>query len=183
VKTFDVTIKGVTPLLMNRFPDVGEFDSKLKVNNPNIDGKEKALEKVYSLDGKPYQPSTHIWRALTNAGKDLRVKGKGKATYSKMIASMVCVQPDAIMHKIPKFDIFSCLTVNPNTGNRCVTHRPRFSKWELDFQLLVDDEIPTEVLKEALDRAGKYVGIGDWRPDRKGVHGKFIVTRFEETEG
>ena len=42
--------------------------------------------------------------------------------------------------------------------------------------------LPTDVLKEVLDRAGKYWGIGDWRPGTKGIHGKFMVTEFKEVK-
>jgi len=64
---------------------------------------------------------------------------------------------------------------------RIVRYRPRFDKWELDFTLrLHDDQLPTEVIKEILDYAGLYVGIGDFRPGKGGKFGKFMVTRFEE---
>lgn len=175
----DVTIKGVTPLLQNRHPDIGEFDSKVKITNPTVDKKNEVLKKLYVIDGKIYQPSDHIWRSISNAGKDLRVKGKGKSTYSKMLASMVQVIPDAIPHKNTDFDVFSKLVINPSNKVRIPSHRPRFKDWELDFQLIVDEEIPVEVLKEALERAGRYVGIGDWRPDKKGIFGKFMVTKFQ----
>ena len=35
-------------------------------------------------------------------------------------------------------------------------------------------------MKNILDYGGQYVGIGDWRPEKKGKYGKFIVTSFKE---
>jgi len=55
--------------------------------------------------------------------------------------------------------------------------RPRFNKWALDFSIIVThDALPKAVLKELLDHAGRYMGIGDYRPK----FGTFIVTKFEE---
>lgn len=183
-KKFKVTIVGVTPLLMNKPKEYG-FDSTVAKKVPlqgTDEAKKAALDKIYSIKGKAYQPADHLRGALVNAGKDLRVKGKGKSTYSKMIASMVRIEPDAIMHKHTEFDIHSVFTVNPNTRGRNMTYRPRLQEWELSFDIIAEDEIPTDVLKEVLDRAGKYWGIGDWRPGTKGIHGKFMVTEFKEVK-
>ena len=57
-----------------------------------------------------------------------------------------------------------------------------FKDWELSFEILIgDDQIPIEVIKLALDHAGQYVGIGDFRPGKGGKFGKFIVTEFKES--
>lgn len=53
-------------------------------------------------------------------------------------------------------------------------------KWGVDFTIILNDEsVDENTVKEVLEHAGKYVGIGDWRPQTKGVMGKFMVTRFE----
>ena len=182
MKVIESEVRGVTPLLMNRFPGLGQFDEKVKIVNPNIDGVQDAVKKLYSINGTIYQPASHIRGTLINAGKDLRIKGKGKATYSKTLASMVVVEPEAIPHKFKEWTVFPACTVNPSTKGRIVTYRPKFDKWELEFRLIIDDEVPIEVVKEALERAGRYVGIGDWRPATKGMYGKFMVTKFDVVE-
>ena len=58
--------------------------------------------------------------------------------------------------------------------------RPLIRKWEIDFNIKITDDIPEDVLKSILDYGGQYIGIGDWRPDKKGKYGKFIVTSFKE---
>lgn len=92
---------------------------------------------------------------------------------------MVMIEPEAIKHKYKEFDIHIIRTVNPNTKGMNMTKRPRLKKWELGFIAEIDNEIPIDVFKEALERAGKYVGIGDWRPATKGIHGRFMVTKFK----
>lgn len=178
MNTFKVRIEGVTPLLMNK-PKEYEGDSNVDVRNKAIESDEDVRRKIYVLGGKVYQPATQIRGALVNAAKDLRVKGKGKATYSKLIASMVMVEPEAIPHLKKDFDIHIVRGVNPSTRGAVMIKRPRLKEWALEFSVVADEEIPADVLREAFDRAGKYVGIGDWRPGTKGVHGKFQVTKFE----
>lgn len=59
-------------------------------------------------------------------------------------------------------------------------HRPMLPEWELEFNIIFDDsDIPPEVLKNVLDWAGQFSGIGDWRPNKGGKYGKFMITKFE----
>lgn len=54
--------------------------------------------------------------------------------------------------------------------------RPRFDQWEAAGELVVtDDMITTDVLSAILSTAGRYKGLGDWRPGGKtpGVYGMF----------
>jgi hypothetical protein len=54
--------------------------------------------------------------------------------------------------------------------------RPRFDKWSASGDLIVtDDQITGDVLTDIFERAGKYKGLGDWRPGGKtpGTYGMF----------
>jgi len=179
MQVFEVKIEGTTPLLMNKPPQYAGDDT-VKIKNPNIDEDKELKSKVYTADGIVFHPGTHIRGSLINAAKDLRVKGKGKSTYSKMFGSMIEVEPETIPHLFTDFDVHIVRTRNPSTGGMNMTKRPRLKKWALEFNLKVEDEIPKEVVKVALERSGRYVGIGDWRPSTKGIHGKFITTKFKE---
>ena len=180
MERYNVKIKGVTPLLFNRFIEAS-IVSKTKRrpgSTKDIDPKEKLyLDKK----GKIYTPSTHIRGMLINAGKSFKIVGKGKATYSKLIGSSIAVLPEMLIHETQKWNTFSISAVNPNTKGRMMTHRPKLDKWSITFDLIFNEEdMPMEVIKQILDHGGQYVGIGDWRPDKKGQYGKFIVEKFEE---
>ena len=70
--------------------------------------------------------------------------------------------------------------VPPRTGPRVMIYRPMWKEWKLCFGIeVLEEEFPTEVLKEILDVAGKRHGIGDWRPK----FGQFMVTLFDESKG
>lgn len=175
-----ISIEGISPLLFNRFIQA-ELETKSK-KQTGADKDKDPKDKLYTLpDGAIYTPSSHIEGMIVNAAKNFKVKGKGKSTYSKLAGSVIEVIPDAIPHKLQEYTIFRTTAVNPNTRGRMVVDRPKMEKWALDFNIKVlDDGFPAEVLKEVIDYGGNYVGIGDWRPDKKGKFGKFIVTRFEK---
>lgn len=178
MKTIDVTIKGITPLLMHRFPtDGADEPSKRRPGVP--DWKQEAKFALYENGGELYQPAEHLERALTAAGANFKIAGKRGKTYSSLIGSTVDIMPDTIPHKIQKYEVDSRPVVVQRA--RIMRYRPRLDNWELSFQLrLHDDQLPTSVIKEVLDYAGLYVGIGDYRPSRKGKYGKFTVTEFNE---
>ncbi len=182
MKTYNVTITGITPLLMNRPSALIGDNIKEKVQT-ELTPKESAELKIYEIDGKLYQPETHIKGSLVESGKNQKVVGKGKATYSKIVGYAVEINPFEIVHKKQKWETFSVLAVNPTTKGRNMLHRPMLKEWELDFEVTFDeDQIPSSVLKEVFERAGRIVGIGDWRPAKKGRFGKFQVTSFKEAK-
>ena len=67
-------------------------------------------------------------------------------------------------------------------GSRVNRTRARFDPpWSCTVTVDVDGElIDREQLLEWLEIAGRQVGLGDWRPEKSGVFGRFKVTSFEE---
>lgn len=182
MKTYKVTIQGITPLLMNR-PSSLIGDISKERTQSDITPKQLAKDKLYQIEGKLYQPETHIKGSLVEAGKSQKVVGSGKSTYSKIIGYAVEINPFEILHKNQNWEVFSVLAVNPTTKGRNLLHRPMLKIWELDFEVTFDEEqISSIILKEVMDRAGKFVGIGDWRPGKKGRFGKFQITSWKEAK-
>ena len=78
------------------------------------------------------------------------------------------------------FEVDSRSVVIPATGGRIMAHRPRLDEWKLSFTLEVDDSMfAPELVRQIVDDAGRKVGLGDFRPDRKGPFGKFVVTEWK----
>lgn len=176
-----VNIKGVTPLLMNRFQD-RSIEGKSKSKG---EGKEMNIEDKLWLtkEKKPYIPSVYFYRAMIDSGKRLQVRGQKKATYSKIIGAILQINPDVIELK-GKWEEYRISAVNPMTKGRMMVSRPKFDLWSCEFELFINgDDIAPETLNTLLVDAGQRTGIGDWRPEKKGQFGKFIVTKFEEIKG
>lgn len=183
MRKYEIEIKGITDYLMNRFDEATiDTTSKKRTGSLKTKDKEQLEKKFYTTtDGEIYVPSTQIVGCLINAGKQFRVVGKGKATYSKIFGANIQIEPECLIMQNQKYSVFRISGVNPNTRGRMMISRPRFSDWGLKFQLICyDDQIPSEVINQALEEGGRSVGIGDWRPDKKGRFGKFQVTKFKE---
>lgn len=61
---------------------------------------------------------------------------------------------------------FSLFTKRAKVGaNKHVRVRPRFDTWALRGTLVVwDDQLTEAALRNIVEYAGRYVGLGDWRP-------------------
>ena len=180
-RKYMLEVKGVSPLLMNRFIDT-QIDMKSKKRTGSL--HERDIEdKLYLDKGKPYIPSVYFRNCMIEAGKQFKIAGKGKSNFSKLIGSAVEIAPAIIHIEGEKYDIFRISAVNPMTKGRMMVSRPKFNDWVCNFEIITnDDGIDGETVKEIFEHAGKYVGIGDWRPDKKGIYGKFMITSFHEVK-
>jgi hypothetical protein len=179
MQKINVTIRGISPLLMHRFPEnEGKIEEKSKKRAGNPEYEKEVEQGIYKFpDGKPYQPASHIEGTMIKASTNFQISGKKKKTYKDLVKGSVFVFPDAIPHKIQKWIVDRRSVVVPATRGRVIRARPRLDNWELDFTIEIrNDQLPIEVVKQILDTAGNEVGIGDFRPR----FGRFIVTRFEE---
>jgi hypothetical protein len=175
-----VTIQGTTPLLFNRFRDV-QIEGKSKKRTGAM-AESEIEDKLYQDEkGKTLLPSVYLKNCIVEASKQFKIVGKGKSTYSKLVASTVDIAPFMIELDAGKYEVFRISAVNPMTRGRMMTERPKYNKWEATFEIVLNDEqLDVSVINEILESAGKYVGIGDWRPQTKGMFGKFMITSFKK---
>jgi len=175
-----VQIEGTTPILFNRFRDTA-IEGKSKKRTGAL--AETEIEDKLYLDekGNPQLPSVYLKNSITEASKQFKIVGKGKSTYSKLVASTVDIEPFMIDLKSGKYEVFRISAVNPMTKGRMMTERPKYIKWKAEFEIILNDPaVPVSVINEILEHSGKYVGIGDWRPEKKGMFGKFMITSFKK---
>jgi hypothetical protein len=177
MKKINVTIKGVLPLLQHKMSIAQEAQlaSKTKKNmgQANSDVCEDYLYKVNDII---CQPAEHIRSAIIKRLVDYKIQGKGKKTFKELGQGALDVFPEYIPHKNQNWVVDSRTVVIPATKGRAVRLRPRFDDWELNFDIVIrNDALPVEVVKSALDDAGMYGGLGDYRPR----FGQFIVTKFQ----
>lgn len=64
---------------------------------------------------------------------------------------------------------------------RVMRTRPRFTEWALTFTAYWEPSAFDAVLfRQCLESAGKFIGLGDFRPDKGGTFGRFVVAKMEE---
>lgn len=190
-KHITVTIEGVTPLLCNRFHEEAqqkvEGGTAMTVNGDRGTPREQADPKVYrDSAGKPVIPGPNLFSCLIEAGKYHKV-GKKQVTTgrSSLIPAGISVleieAPLVDAEGAPaEWEVDSRPIVNPATKGRRLTHRPRFDVWRVSFTLEVDAGMfDPKFIRQLVDDAGSRIGLGDFRPDRKGPFGKFKVARWD----
>jgi hypothetical protein len=111
---------------------------------------------------------------MIKSASNNRIAGRGKKTFKDAFKGGVFVEPRLIPHKISKWEIDLQNVVVQRS--RVIRARPRFDEWELDFQILnIDERITPNIIKDILVDAGRFCGIGDFRPR----YGRFEVVKFE----
>jgi hypothetical protein len=146
--------------------------------------EEEARQAIYrDPNNRICIPALMVKACLRQAGSEFRVLGRGKGSYKCHIMAGLRISPEYIPLRIPNGNDPEKsweIDVRPVRikANRVLRGRPRFNEWELEFILeVLDEQLLTEkVLKELLDFAGKYEGLGDFRPE----FGLFEVVDFEQ---
>jgi len=174
MKTYKVEIKGTAPLLQNKIPDDLEVTQK---KGEGKDTPENCEVKLYKFDNKICQPAIHIEKAMIKTATGIKQRGGGRKSYKDLFKGSVFVKPEYIPHKNQKWEAHKDTVVIPSTKGRITRYRPVLRGWVLSFEIeVLDDRIPQDVVKLALDEAGRTNGLGDNRPR----FGRFIVSKFEE---
>ncbi len=199
MKKFQVSIQGLVPLLQARHltPNEEEEITNLKQSKQkkrDVTDKEQFDVHAYkNKSGKFYQPSEMIEAAMAKAAVNFKMEGK--KSYKDVIKGGIIVNPIEILHKNQAVDLNLKSSdggsakakgwyvddrwgKNPNTRGAVWVVRPRIDEWQLDFSidLLQDERVSAQTLKDILAYAGLYVGIGAWRPK----FGRFEITAFKE---
>lgn len=180
-----VTIEGTTPLIMGRFTEEDAIKVSAGTSTVSVGSKgtprEQAKKKAYSdSEGNLYIPGPNIFAGLIEAGK-FHKSGKSKVTTKKssLIPAGISLLDIICPLGTKDFEVDSRSVVIPATGGRIMAHRPRLDTWRLSFQLEVDTRMFSEQFVRALvDDFGQKIGLGNFRPERKGPFGKFVVTEW-----
>ena len=170
---------GISPLLMNSNQTVNPFHPVSVQKKPLTSKRKKTEEDIlklldldyegslyYDSDVGVYVPAICVEATLRNGAKKIR-KGSD-------VKSCVFVSPDFIeliydgpsdLEGLLKDDRFK--DVRPVVVQRAsmLKCRPRFDKWEINFDLTFDPKIfNDEDIELITDIAGRQIGLCDYRP-------------------
>jgi len=196
MKKYNIKIKAnpVFPFyLQHRMDDVdlkkweesrGRIIERKDLNQDDIVKAEYHSYK--NLEGDYYIPANHIMGALINAGKLVKAKvGNATKSMTNVVAGMFYVKSLNGNHDQipigPWDDILKVSAVNQNIKARVMTYRPKWKDWSAEFELIVDnDTVTDQTIKTVVEYAGAYVGIGSWRPEKKGQYGRYVIEEFKK---
>lgn len=187
-----ITIEGITPMLLNRFTDAAAEKASSGTTGAIASAdrgspKEQAEGRLYrDEDDNLVIPNPNLFRCILDAGKFFKA-GRSKVTTQKSSLIPACLMIHELTIPIETKEGWTVDTRPvriPATGGRILCHRPCFNDWKLSFSCELDTEIMGgKLFREIVDAAGKRIGLGDFRPDCKGPFGRFVVTHWKESNG
>jgi hypothetical protein len=187
VKLIEIEIRGTSPLLIHRFGEDAEgAKSTRNMEIKKEEPREIARRNAYiAADGTFYFNAFSIPGAMGNAGANHKSRGSRKSLRF-VVPSAIRMTTDAVTilngtGPAKDFEVDSRPVTIPATKGRVMRHRPRFDSWGAKFTFqLNDDLLSVETAHQLLNEAGVGIGIGDFRPEKRGPFGTFRVVSFKE---
>jgi hypothetical protein len=137
-------------------------------------------EHLHTKDGIVIIPETAIIQCIHSGVRYLGEKKKGMATWTKHFEGGIAMFEPAITNiqvkDVTYEDIYSNADGVRGSGKRVYRRFPIMAPWSAKFSVTVlDPEITEDVFVRHLEVAGKYRGIGRWRPEKGGQNGRFAI--------
>jgi hypothetical protein len=175
VEIYAVKIVGTKPLLMHAPTGLGD-KPKLR-RGEHLEPKVEAEASLYKdSEGKIVIPAINVKACIREAGRNYRISGR-RTTFASMIRAGLDIRPSPY---IPLIHNGWVVDIRPVVvqRSRILRARPRFDEWSLEFQIINNDPtiIHKDTLKKIIEDAGKYCGLGDYRPE----FGLFKLEKFED---
>jgi hypothetical protein len=141
-------------------------------------------------DGAVFIPPMAFKNCIADAAKyiGMQVPGKGKATYTKNFEAGVLVTDPLVLpfkkEGVPGEWLFLPSDGKRGSGKRVDKCYPIIREWSGEVKFFIFDEtITEEVFRAHLDQAGKFIGIGRFRPRNNGFYGRFIIESLQWVDG
>lgn len=186
MKLIEVTIKGISPLIINRFKESDEQPEAVKKSTKKDYGspREQAEQTPYRDEDtlKLWIPTVWVTGTIRTVASDYKLPGTRKSV--KSISGGAIIPTDEKMYfledyKLKDIEIDSRPVVIQRA--RIMRHRARLEEWSVKLQLQIDEDIlPTDHVHQILNDAGRRAGLGDYRPQKGGPFGRFAVTSWKE---
>lgn len=181
--TATARLKSVSPYSQSRHHDTEKLAKELPKDFETRTWRERLH---YDADGRVFIPPMCFKNCLSEAAKFLsrQIPGKGKATYTKHFEAGVLV-PEPLILPLKKDDVKGEWLFLPADGKRGSGKRvdkcyPVIPEWSGNVQFLIlDDMITEDVFTDHLKEAGRFIGIGRFRPRNNGFYGRFMVEGVE----
>jgi hypothetical protein len=200
-QSMQVKVKGIAPLVMHNGRLADPFDPFTRELKRITSKRKKTDEDLMAASSVEWcgglyhtEGDIEIGDGVVLWGKNIKpivpasllkaciVEGAKKAKLGKQAKAGVIVDEDCEleytgpkdMNKLMSEPRFALRKQARVQQNRVMRTRPIFREWALAFGVEYDPEVMNvEQVLEALIQAGRYVGLGDWRPE----FGRFEVVR------
>jgi hypothetical protein len=202
---YGVSVRGISAMLQNPMTEdtldtlLHGSGCKRKSANKDIKPEDIALKRLcLGPNGEFGIPANYLFASLVTAGRHVIFDKKTKMSTadSSLVPAFLSIAPELINENgdgfIPFTDQDHKYVVDKRKGNlksgagkgvAVAIVRPKFMEWAFNVKIDVDhDQIDIDKIKDLFLAAGRYSGLGDFRPSCKGQFGRFKVVKFAEIE-
>jgi hypothetical protein len=182
MKKATVTLTSASPYSQSRLYSA-EVPKLEKESAADYDARNWREHQHYDRKtGEVYIPPMALKNALMECAQYLgeKIPGKGNATWTKHFTAGLLVT-DPIMLGVKKDETegetFMCHADGKrNSGTRVPRKFPVIHDWEATATFyILDESITKDVFTRYLEEAGKFIGVGRFRPRNGGFYGRFHV--------
>lgn len=178
-----VYLKSMSPYGQSRFHNTEKLP---KEGADDYDKRTWRERQHYNEFGNIIIPAQCFSGCIRDAAKylSIQIPGKGKSTYTKHFASGVSVFEPLVLKIKKDQTAFHDLYLNSDgirgSAKRVIRRMPILPSWEgwVEF-MIFDDTITKDVFEHVLREAGKFIGIGQFRPQNGGSQGRFMVEKLQ----
>jgi hypothetical protein len=195
-------IESLSPGMLQN-PATGELLESLRTKKPiQTTGRELTIEvdaakKMYRSDPDPVTkvscmgiPMQNIMSCMVIAGRYVKSGKKALSTakdtmiysFMEFVENFCAFEGCDAEGNIPwnPFPVKGTMHNGASEVAVCI-NRPRIPHWKTSFTVRFDDtqKVDESTLIELVKTAGRQVGLGDWRPGKRGRFGRFVVKRVE----
>jgi hypothetical protein len=188
-ETINVPIIGTASLIVHRWSE------KAKAQMLATQQGQKAVKKIRNPQ-EDYESS--LYRTDTGYGFPLlafKQATVGAARFFDKSVTMKLIQQAIFMTGVPSADRSELLTpitgepkmredmVRVGMGGTDLRYRGEFLDWSAVLCITyVTSTISRDSVLSLVDAGGQFVGVGEWRPDRKGQNGTYTIDPNRKVE-
>lgn len=178
-----VKMTSASPISYNRSIQSPKKDKELDKDYEERTWKERAHVVQTGKDkGHLCIPAMFFKNSIAGAAKYLSIKvpGKRNATWSKHFLSGIMVLDHLVLPQTletiePDWQ-FVPSDGKPGGSSRVWKCFPTVAEWsgEVVYHVL-DETITKQAFEHHVEQAGKFIGLGRWRPQKGGLNGRYSV--------
>lgn len=176
-----VTIKGLAPLSQSRQHYISALDGE---SHNDLDQRTWREKCNYDADGVVFVPAMAFKQAMDAAAKRLTIKDpdNARATLTKYFQSdVICEENLSIgVHKndMPSITISANVDGVRGSGKRVPRTFPQIQEWGGTTSFLVmEEKINQDIFRRVLQVTGRSIGVGQFRPEKGGLNGRFEIVK------
>lgn len=193
LQTIIVNLEGITPFVCHAWDEKNIKKMQQKQAGAATKGREKRNPvedyegAFYRLpDGRPGMKliafKNSAVTAVTSLGKEFTKVGARQAFFILRDKDGGELTPLHYPEETPPYMRTDTVTVG--MGSTDLRYRPEFLRWGVTLSIQFNARVITQdQLVNLINLGGFSVGVGEWRPEKNGDHGRFkVVSKFSWEE-